>query len=311
MAWSEPFVYFGTSEFSSQVLEGLLSAGCRPQLVVTTKPKPAGRGLGTVPTPVARLAGGAGLAVLEVSTLQPPLPPELLRSGVTFGVLAAFGRILPAELLGLYPRGIVNVHPSLLPKYRGPAPIQFALKDGVLETGLSLIILDKEIDHGPLLAQQTIEVQGKDDVLQLSERLAHVATELLMATLPRYLAGELSPTPQDHAQATFTRLVKREDGEANFNKSAQELNRQRRAFTPWPGLWTTWQGKRLKLMNTSVRTAPVLAPGEVRELGDTTVVGCAAGSLVLEIVQLQDSKPMSVREFGRGHSNFIGSQLPS
>ncbi|MDZ4230171.1 MAG: formyltransferase family protein, partial [Candidatus Veblenbacteria bacterium] len=118
MAWSEPFVYFGTSEFSGQVLEGLLSAGCRPELVVTTRPKPAGRDLGTIPTPIAILAGEAGLAVLEVSTLKPPLPPELLHSGATFGVLASFGRILPPELLTLYPRGIVNVHPSLLPKYR-------------------------------------------------------------------------------------------------------------------------------------------------------------------------------------------------
>ncbi|MBI5465912.1 MAG: methionyl-tRNA formyltransferase [Candidatus Kerfeldbacteria bacterium] len=304
------FVYYGTSEFSAVILSGLLQAGFKPSLVVSTEPKPAGRSLKLVPTPVSALAQEKNLPLLEVKTLRSPEVQERLTSGQEpVAILAAFGKILPKSVLDLYPKGIVNVHPSLLPLYRGPAPIQYALRDGARETGVSLVILDEEVDHGPVLAQEKCDITATDDTPTLSKKLVEMSVKLLLSTLSSYLLGSLSTTPQDHTRATFTKMIRREDGKADFTKSATELDRQRRAFIPWPGLWTIWQGKRLKFIDTAVLSDYAGQPGRVELKDSRLVIGCGMGGLVIHSLQLEGSKPLSSDEFLRGYPKFVGANL--
>lgn len=310
---SEPFVYYGTSDFAATILKGLLDAGLTPSLVVSTAGKPAGRGLKTVPTPVASLAAERSLELLETNTLKAAeVQARLTQAATSYAVLAAFGKIVPQVVLDLYPKGIINVHPSLLPHYRGPAPMQYALRDGLTKTGVSLILLDAEVDHGPLLAQAPVSLEPTYDAPALSAALAQTSIKLLLKTIPAYLHGTVQPVAQDHTKATFTTMVTRTDGEANFTKTADELNNQRRAFTPWPGLWTTWHGKRLKLIATHIGTTSASNPvGTVNVVNDQLHITCGQGSLAITTVQLEGGKSLPAPAFLRGHSDFVGTRLPS
>lgn len=309
---NEPFVYFGTSAFSADILRGLLATGLIPSVVVTTVAKPAGRGLKTVPTPVAAVAQPKNLPLIEVATLKSAdVQTQLASCATKFAILAAFGKIIPPAVLNLYPKGIINVHPSLLPLYRGPAPIQSVICDGQNETGVSLIVLDNEVDHGPILAQEKLPISDSDDAATLSQKLASLATNILPAVLTKYLSSAVSPTPQDHQRATFTKMIKREDGKADFSKTAAELDRQRRAYAPWPGLWTVWQSKRLKLVQTTVSAEDGQKPGVVSFTNQQLAVACGQGSLLIQKLQLEGSAVLDAAEFLRGHRNFVGSQLPS
>lgn len=312
MALPEPFVYYGTSEFSQRILLGLLQAGLRPSCVVTTAPKPAGRGLKQTLTPVAIVANEHQLPLIEVTTLRSPdAQKQLADHSAPIAILAAFGKILPPDVLNLYAKGIVNVHPSLLPLYRGPSPIQSALRDGQSKTGVTLIILDEEVDHGPVLAQAPLPVAPADDYPALADKLADQAVNLLLSTLPPYLAGSLTPRVQTHTQATSTSMVTREDGRADFSKTAEELSNQCRAFTPWPGLWTTWQGKLLKLIDVAPATRHGLAPGRVNRTNSALAVGCRDSSLILKTVQGEGGKVLPISEFLLGHPTFTQATLPS
>lgn len=310
MAQSEPFVYFGTSAFSSDVLEGLLKAGLKPVLVVTTAGKPAGRGLRVEPTPVGELTGRLSIPIIEVASLKPAeVEKQLAAADCSYAVLAAFGKIIPPAILSLYPKGIVNVHPSLLPLYRGPSPIQAALRSGGAKTGVSLIVLDSEVDHGPVLAQRSALIDKDETAPALSGKLASLAVELLCETLPPYLRGELKPREQDHTLATFTKMIRRADGQVDFNKSAIEIERQARAYDPWPGLWSNWRGRRLKLLQVKSNQSLQGERSVVGQAGEIFFVGCGQGVLELEQVQLEGGRAMPIPEFVLGHSDFVGSKL--
>ena len=313
MVLAEAYTYFGTSDFGAAILAGLIGQGCKPSLVVTTVGRPRGRGLRSAPTLVAEVAKQAALPLLEVSSLQVEQAQHRLAAEATpFAVLAAFGMIIPWSALQLYPKCIVNVHPSLLPRYRGASPISAALLDGAAETGTSIMLLDAEVDHGPVLSQARLAVSPGDDAVSLSGRLAQVSLSLLGETLEPYLGGTLLPKPQDHARATYTRLLSRGDGKADFAKPAHELDRIRRAFTPWPGLWTSWQGKRLKLITATPRLERASGvPGSVQMHGPALVVTCGSGCLELREVQLEGAQPTPAADFARGHPTILGQMLPS
>lgn len=306
------FIYYGTSEFSACILQGLLKAGLKPSLVVSTIAKPAGRGLKIQPPPVTQIAQESNLPFWEVKTLKDKETQNKIASYKTsFAILAAFGKIIPKEILALYPKGIINIHPSLLPLYRGPAPIQYALRDGATETGVSLIILDEEVDHGPILAQEKSLINETDNSISLSNKLVAVAVKLLPTILTSYLEGSLPPTPQNHTKATFTKMITRENGKADFTKSATELNNKRRAFTPWPSLWTTWQGKIIKFLETKPNELSSATPGKVELINNDLMIHCGQGALLINSLQLEGSKPLSSAEFLRGHKDFVATKLPS
>lgn len=307
-------VFMGTPEFSVPVLEGLERLGLDVVAVYTRPDRPKGRGLGMEAPPVKRWARKREFKVVQPPSLRSPdaqkelaaLHPEVI-------VVAAYGQILPQEVLRIPAKGCVNVHPSLLPLYRGTAPVVTALLEGAEVTGVTLMLMDEGMDTGPVLARRQERVRPGDTTETLTRRLFLLGAELVVETLPRWLVGEVVPEPQDETRATVTRLVRRKDGEADWTLPAYQLERRVRAYTPWPGLYTHWKGRRLKVLQATV------VPGE-GEVGlvvplrqPEAACGVVTGQAILGLNTLlvEGRRPVSSRDFVRGYRDFIGSRLPS
>lgn len=308
-------VFMGTPQFAVPILGSLLRSPYQVVAVYTQPDKPVGRRQRLTPSPVKELAREHKIPVIQPNTLKTAevvqdlasLKPELI-------VVAAFGQILPREVLSLPKFGCLNIHPSLLPQHRGPSPVATSLLCGDLLTGVTIILMDEGLDSGPILAQEKVGIAATDTTGSLTAKLAHVGAGLLMDTLPKWLKGELEPGPQDESQATYSRLITSKDGEIDWHLPAVELWQRVRAFNPWPSCYTWWQGKRLKIHSA----APVsrLARGEVGKviaLRQPPKVGVVTGDGILGLcqVQLEGRQEMSIADFVRGQRNFIGSILGS
>jgi len=304
----------GTPEFALPVLERLVSGEHEVLAVYTQPDKPAGRGRSLVSSAVKKAALDYGLPVWQLPSLRPPeeierlanLRPEVI-------VVAAFGLLLPQSILDIPPLDCVNIHPSLLPRHRGPSPVAAAILAGDEITGVSIMLLDKDMDTGPLLAQQQVPVSPEDTTGSLTAKLAQLGDQLLMQTLPLWLEGKLTPQPQDNGKATYSKLITKEEGKMDWQRPAIELWRKVRAFQPWPGCYTTWQGRLLKIMET-IPLPGGGEPGRVIAIEETqgAPVGVQAGEGVLGLLQLQleGKRAMSAEEFVRGQRGFIGALLP-
>ncbi|MFH2063243.1 MAG: methionyl-tRNA formyltransferase [bacterium] len=305
-------IYFGTAEFAVPALRALLE---RPEsyevaAVVSQPDRPAGRRGELKPSPVAALARSADLKLLQPEKLDQAAIDVLRDLSADLFIVAAYGQILPQTVLDLPPHGTLNLHGSLLPKYRGASPIQTAIRDGEPETGVTLMLMDRKMDHGPLLASAIETIRPDDDYLGLSERLADDAADLLIQNLPGYLAGELKPNEQDHEAATFTKILKKEDGRIDWTAdSAVEVERRVRAYRPWPGTffdWTDRKGQTLtvKLLRAELANAED-SSGKIGELRTgsrgSPLVTCADGrTLRLLEVQPAGKKPLAGPDFSRG-----------
>ncbi len=272
------YIFFGTPDFAAIVLEKLIAAGMPPALVVTNPDKPIGRQKAMTSPPVKRMIKDQGLTT---HVIQPEkLSPELFRDqDWDFFLVVAYGKIIPKEILEIPRLGALNVHPSLLPKYRGPTPIQSAILNGDEKTGVSIMLLDEEVDHGPILAQrelQNYEIRSTKYV-SLSDALANLGANMLVEILPKYVRGEITPVPQDHAKATFTKKFSTEDAFVPFEDLVSALNgdveksariqRMIRALNPEPGVWTRTtdvqildlpKNKRVKLLECEVRDGKLI-----------------------------------------------------
>ena len=313
-------VFMGTPAYVIPVLETLTAApGMQVVGVYTPPDRPRGRGQSVEQTPVK----AAGLD-LELPIFQPPslrsakAQRELASLQPDVIVVAAYGKLLPPEVLALPLNGCLNLHPSLLPKYRGPSPVVTAILDGAAATGVTLMLLDEGMDTGPILAQQEHPLSGNETAATLTEDLFRLGAQLLLDNLERWINGNLPACPQDNSVATVTKKLERADGWADWNLTAAELERKRRAFTPWPGLSTNWQGKSLRLLDVEAREQleklgyVTEDPGLVQGLAleDAPVgIGTTQGILALKTVQLEGRRPTSAAEFLRGYPGFIGSQL--
>ncbi|MER3399130.1 MAG: methionyl-tRNA formyltransferase [Chloroflexota bacterium] len=307
-------VFMGTPEFALPTLKGLHDGGYRLVGVFTRPDKPAGRGRQPTPSPVKELALRLGLPVYQPATLRRPAAVELLRSlEPEVVVVAAYGLILPREVLAVPPHGCLNVHPSLLPRWRGPSPIPFAILAGDEFTGVTVMLMDEGMDTGPILARsEPVPIGPEDTTATLTPKLAEVGARLLLGTLPKWVAGQIIPEPQDDSQATYSRLLKKEDGVIDWGRSAEEIWRQVRAFDPWPGAFTWWEGKLLKILACQPLPGSSLAPpGTVVGLDGGAAVQTGSGLLKLERVQLEGRRAVGIGEFLRGYPRFIGSRLPS
>ncbi len=308
-------VFMGTPQFAVPILGSLLRSPYQVVAVYTQPDKPAGRRQRLTPSPVKELAREHKIPVIQPNTLKPAeavqdlasFKPELI-------VVAAFGQLLPREVLSLPKFGCLNIHPSLLPQHRGPSPVANAFLCGDLLTGVTIILMDEGLDSGPILAQEKVDIAATDTTGSLTAKLARVGAGLLMDTLPKWLKGELEPQPQDESQATYSRLITSKDGEIDWHLPAVELWQRVRAFNPWPSCYTWWQGKRLKIHSA----APIsrLARGEVGKviaLRQPLKVGVVTGEGILGLcqVQLEGRQEMSIADFVRGQRNFIGSILGS
>lgn len=312
-------VFMGTPGFALPVLEGLLSGGYHVVDVVTRPDRPAGRGRLFTPPPVKAYAQERGLAVFQPSSLRREgVVQELTVVRPEAIVVAAYGRIVPPEVLAIPPKGVLNIHPSLLPRYRGPSPVAAALLEGESVTGVTIMLMDQGLDTGAILAQRQTPILPRETAEELTHRLFRLGAELLLEVLPRWKAGAITPVPQDEGQATSTRLYAKEDGELDWSLSAVALGRRLRAFYPWPGCYTHWEGKLLKVLEGVPLDAVgprgggpglvVSLPGG-RKPGVAVVTG--QGLLGLVRVQLEGRQPQAIEEFVRGYPRFLAASLPS
>lgn len=304
-------VFFGTSEFAVPILDSLDEiaeiAG-----VVTQPDRPAGRGQPLQPSAVKRRAGQLNLPVLAPDRLDTVVTNQLQHWRPTVVVLAAYGKILPPAVLNLPPKGFINIHPSLLPKYRGPSPAAAAILADDQATGVTLIVLDDEIDHGPIVAQQSLDIKPGEHRSSLESRLSNLGANMLRQSLTPYLQGSLPSRPQDHAQATYCRLLKKSDALLDWMLPANELERHVRAFDPWPGTNTTFNGKLLKVLAAEASDGQsAKRPGTVVTSHGTPAVVCGQGILMVRSLQLAGGKTTEAAAFARGYRDFVGSVLGS
>lgn len=252
------FVFFGTPRLAVIALEELRAAGLLPSLIVTAPDKPKGRGMKLAESEVALWAHERGIPVIKPATLRDPaVVDELKRISADFFIVAAYGKIIPKDILDIPPKGALNLHPSLLPKFRGPSPIESAILSDEPHTGVSIMLLDEEMDHGPILAQrERIIKDWPPKGSALTEDLAHFGGKLLAEITLEYLSG-LVPTPQDHAQATFCKKISKEDGLLDLADDPMKNLKKIRAFDEWPGAYffLDHKGKKLRVKVTDARIA--------------------------------------------------------
>lgn len=306
----------GTPQFAVPSLRALSE---QPYMitVVTQPDRPAGRGGKLAPPPVKVAAQELGLPILQPETLRDPeLRAQLAQLKPEVTVLVAYGEYIAPSLLDLPRRGSVNLHPSLLPRWRGSTPIQSAILAGDETTGVSIILMDKGLDTGPILAQRGVPIQPEDTSPQLSERLAIMGAELLAETLPRWLRAEIEPTPQTDEGATLTRTLKKEDGLIDWNTPAEQIARQVRALQPWPGAYTYWQGRLLKILRArpiSTTTHDPAKPGTVSLLSQdgtkTLVASTPNGALQLLELQMEGKPAREAQALLSGYPGLPGSVL--
>ncbi len=296
--------FAGTAAFAVPILERLHADGHRVRLVITQPDRPSGRGLTLAPPPVKVAAQRLGLPVIQPEGIRDPgVIRECTAVPVDALVVAAYGQILPAELLR-WPRwGGINVHASLLPKYRGAAPVAAAILQGDRVTGVTIMQMDEGVDTGPVWSQREVAVGARDTTGTLTERLAEAGAELLVGTLAR-ITGGAQPIPQSAAQATTTRQLRKEDGRLRWELAAEVIDRRVRAYMPWPGTWASLSGLEAKLIQgrvTASESVPGLRPGEiVRVLPRGIDVNTGKGVYTVEQLQLAGKRVMDAGEFARG-----------
>jgi methionyl-tRNA formyltransferase len=304
-------IFMGTPEFAVPSLRALVDAGYHVVAVVTQPDRPVGRSRKAVAPGVKQAAQELGLPVMQPEKLRPPEVVASLRQlRPDLTVVAAYGEILRPNALEIPRYGNINVHASLLPKYRGAAPISAAILAGEPETGVTIMLMDVGMDSGPTLAQRATPISATATTPQLTARLAEIGASLLIETLPRYLSGALKPQPQDDAAATYTRPLQKDDGRIDWQQPAAQIARMVRAYYPWPSAFTTWQGKRLKLLATTLADdAAHREPGLVYRAGQQILVATGAGGLALGQVQLEGRQAMEIKAFIAGQPQLIGSVL--
>jgi len=301
-------------------LRRLVQEGYEVEAVVTQPDRPSGRGLAVVPPPVKVAAQQLGLKVLQPERIRERSFLDHLRGLRPAAiVVAAFGQILPKSILELAPLGAINVHASLLPDLRGAAPIAEAIARGYQFTGVTIMLMDEGMDTGPILAQRKVDIKPDDTAESLGARLAEAGADLLVETLPKWARGEIVPRPQDDSAATYTKPLTKEAGHIDWSQPAEKIERLCRAYYPWPGCYTYWDGKLVKLLRVRVASgwAGPQEPGTVVSLAVTEPIGrvewpavvTGSGALILERLQLEGRKPVAGPEFLRGSRGFIGARL--
>jgi methionyl-tRNA formyltransferase len=303
-------VFFGTPEWAVPSLEALIGAGIEVTTVVTNPDRPAGRGMEVTASPVKVAAGKFGLDLLQPEKARAPeFIEEIEALAADVAVVVAYGKILPQTLLDAVPHGFVNLHFSLLPAYRGAAPVQRAIMDGLEVTGVSVMILTAGMDEGPVIATTKVRIDDDDTAGTLGARMAEVGALTLVDALPRYVSGELRPAEQDHASATYAPKVTPEAARIDWTRSARQVRDFVRALNPVPGAWTTLHGRRVKVHRVEVASVDEpLGPGELHAAGDL-VVGAGDGTVALAEVQPAGKRRMTGAELARGLRLAEGEKL--
>ena len=307
-----PLVFCGTPQFAVPILQALIDAGFQVQLVVTQPDRPSGRHLELAPAPVKQLAQKLGLPVAQ---------PEKIKNNLEFRaqleqirpdaiVVVGYGRIIPPWMIDLPPLGNINLHASLLPKYRGAAPVQWAIASGETVTGVTTMRIDAGLDTGDILLQVEEPIRPDDTAETLAPRLAALGAPLMVRTLRELEAGTLQARPQDNTRASLAPILSRDDGRIWFGRTAAEIADRLRGFQPWPGAFTAFRGKTLNLWAARPVSEAPLPEGELKVDGERLLAGCGQGTaLELLIVQPEGKKRMPARDFVHGYHPRSGEKL--
>jgi methionyl-tRNA formyltransferase len=307
-------IFCGTPQFAVPTLEKLVSAGHDVQLVVTQPDRPRGRGMEVALSPVKQKALELGLPITQPDKIKnnqefraqlEAVAPEAI-------IVVGYGRIIPGWMLELPKHGNINLHGSLLPKYRGAAPIQWAIAEGETVTGVTTMLLNAGLDTGDILLQEELAIKPDDTAVTLAPPLAAIGAELMLETLRGVAGGTIVPRPQIEREATLAPILTREDGRIDFHRTAKQIFNRQRGFQPWPGAYTSFRGRNLVLSGrpTASSLDSALSPGEMAIKGDSLLAGCAEQS-ALEILEVQPEgkRRMSAREFINGYRPHAGERL--
>jgi methionyl-tRNA formyltransferase len=314
-----PLVFCGTPRFAVPTLERLVEAGHSVPLVVTQPDRPRGRGMEVAVSPVKDAAMRLSIAVVQPATIKnnAEFRDQLAAVGPDAIIVVGYGRIIPQWMIDLPRLGNLNLHASLLPKYRGAAPLQWAIANGESVTGVTTMRIDAGLDTGDILMQREISIAAEDTAETLGPKLASIGADLMVETLRGLDNGQVHPTPQDHSLATLAPILKKEDGRMDFARTAKDLFNRLRGFQPWPGAFTTFKGKTLQVYRAQpLQHALKLTPGEVAAEGMRLFVGCGRNKdkdadMALELieVQLEGKRRMTAQEFINGYRPKSGDHL--
>lgn len=316
-------IYMGTPYFAVPALEtlikhaapgNLLPGGYEIVTVITRPDKPSGRGHGVTFSPVKQCALAHNIPVWQPGSFKKANNSSALAAyHADLYIVAAFGQILPQAVLDQPRYGTLNIHASLLPKYRGANPISEAILHGENETGVSIMLLDAGIDTGPVLLRRGIPINPDETTGTLTEKLANLGSRALLEALPFWVEGKITPEAQDETLASHTRMLRKEDGEIDWSKSAQYISRQVRAYSPWPGAYTHWKGKLLKIIAAhpldSHATPPAIVGAQKISGQQVLTVTTSEGTLAVEHLQLEGKRAMTSDEFLRGYGQIVGQLL--
>ena len=304
-------IFMGTPEFSEEILTSLLDANYNIVAVFTQADKKVGRKQTLEKSPVKLVAEKNDLPVFTPKKLDEVAAAEIENLKADLIILVAYGKILPQTVLNTPKLGAINIHPSLLPKFRGPSPIQNALLAGEKITGTTIMLMDAGIDTGDILRQKEIEITSDETYAELAQKLAKFSAQLLLETLSDFLAGKVVPQKQEDAQVSYCQLIKKTDGQIDWHDCAETIYNKYRAFFNWPGIFTLWNDKRLKLnkINFISDNSNSHKPGEVFKIDDIIYVQANQGWIKLLEIQLEGKPNTKTVDFINGHPDFIGSIL--
>ncbi len=310
-------VFMGTSDFAADILKALVKANYNLVTIYTRADSKIGRKQEINETPIKQIAQEKNLLVLQPEKFTPEVIAELENIKPDLIVVAAYGKILPKRVLEIPKFGCLNVHPSLLPKFRGPSPVQNTLLFGAKQTGTTIMLMDAGMDSGDILAQEKIDIKPKELFPQLLKRLALLSAELLEKTIPLWLEKKIETEKQNPQEATLCQLIERGDGKINWNQEAYEIFNQYRALYPWPGVFTFWESKenlilRLKLTDIDWKkdnSSFENEIGKVFQKNDSIGVQTLQGVILLNEVQLEGKKSMKIKDFLNGYPDFLNSFL--
>lgn len=311
-----PVVFMGTSELSEAILSALIENNYNIVGVFTKPDKKIGREQEITPPLVKKLAESHKIPVFQPKKFDFAAVEELKKLKPDLVIVAAYGKIIPKAALKIPGFGFLNVHVSLLPKYRGPSPIQNALLNGETQTGITIMLMDEGVDTGDILGQKIIQIAQDDNAKTLTKKLSENGALFLLKIIPLLVEQKIEPQKQDFSQATFCQLIEREDGHIYWHNGAESIYNRYRALTPWPGIFSYWKDDssivRLKFISISFqKMSPVgkHQEGEVFEIGNDIGVQAFEGVIILKEIQKEGKKIMPAKEFINGHPNLIGSVL--
>lgn len=309
-------VFMGTPPLAATILEALLTKNYNIIGVVTKPDKPSGRKREISESPVKLMALEKSLPLLQPEKINDVVIEQIKAWKPDLIIVAAYGKILPQSVLDIPGFGCINFHPSLLPQWRGAAPIQNAILSGATETGVTIMLMDRGMDTGDILRQVPVPIDPTDTTQSLTKKLTRSGIELLLTILPLWIQRQITPQKQDESLATLCQIIERADGHIIWTDDAESIYNRYRALFPWPGVYTYWKKKddllRLKLLALSYQknNPQIMSPlGTVFEIGEKIGVQTTTGIIFLEEVQLEGKNPMPIHEFLRGNETFIGSYL--